>query len=77
MKICDLEYDVRVSKKLSELTAEDLTNICEDTHAYCNEVCPIYDCVFTDKEKIKDGCPYFKDGKKMRRKLQSMLKDGD
>ena len=50
---------------------EELTNVCENTHASCDETCPVY---FLNGFSIPDsandfnvnrGCDTFKNGKKM------------
>lgn len=61
------EFEVRVFKKLKDLTPDDLHNICEDNHSTCNNECPIY--MFLKKDKDSFYCTYCKNGLKMKKAL--------
>ena len=69
-------YEVRVMKKLKDLTTNELYDICETEHASCNRCCPVYDCKTLEEQNSGD-CDCFKNGKKMYDFIHKQLKVKD
>jgi len=47
---------------------EELAEVCEDTHAYCSDQCPVFELngsKVPNKLRTKSRCDCFKNGKKM------------